>query len=38
MEKRKALEWIGSSLEDLRGIQVDVRRVFGQALDDAETG
>lgn len=38
MENRKALEWIGSSLEDLRGLPVDVRRVFGQALDDAEKG
>ncbi len=38
MENRKALEWIGSSLEDLRGLPGDVRRVFGQALDDAEKG
>jgi len=38
MDNRKALEWIGSSLEDLRGLPVDVRRVFGQALDDAEKG
>lgn len=38
METRKALEWIGSSKEDLRSLPVDVRRVFGQAIDDAEWG
>jgi len=35
---RKALQWIGSSLDDLRGFPIDVRRVFGQAIDDAEHG
>lgn len=38
MESRKALEWVASSLEDLRSLPTDVRRVFGQALDDAERG
>ena len=38
MSTRKALEWIGSSLDDLREFPADVRRVIGQALDDAELG
>lgn len=35
---RRALEWVGSSLDDLRCFPADVRRVFGQAIDDAEHG
>lgn len=38
METRKTLVWIGSSKEDLRSLPLDVRRVFGQAIDDAEWG
>lgn len=38
METRKTLVWIGSSKQDLRSLPVDVRRVFGQAIDDAEWG
>ena len=38
MEIRKAVEWIGSSLDELRSFPADVRRVVGQALDDAEKG
>lgn len=41
--KRKAsqlrsVEWIGSSLDDLRRFPKPVRFVFGQALFDAQTG
>lgn len=38
MVTRKTLVWIGSSKEDLRSLPTDVRRVFGQAIDDAEWG
>jgi phage-related protein len=38
MEARKPVEWIGSSMDDLRAFPADVRRVVGQALDDAELG
>lgn len=38
MTTRKPLLWIGSSKEDLRSLPADVRRVFGQAIDDAEWG
>lgn len=35
---RKPLLWIGSSLKDIRKLPKSVRNVFGQALDDAQTG
>src|SRR5258706_15745513 len=35
---RKPLFWIGSSLDDLRGFPVDVRRVMGFALHFAQVG
>ena len=35
---RKSLLWIGSSLKDIRKLPKSVRNVFGQALDDAQTG
>jgi phage-related protein len=38
MVARRALEWVGSSLDDLRRFPAEVRRVFGQAIDDAEHG
>ena len=38
MDSRKAVKWMGSSLDDLRSFPADVRRVVGQALDDAEKG
>lgn len=34
----KPLYWVGSSLRDLRGFPRTVRRVMGQALDDAQHG
>ncbi len=34
----KALYWIGSSLRDVRAFPKAVRRVLGQALDDAQHG
>ena len=34
----KAIVWIASSLDDLRQVPVESRRVFGQALDDAQLG
>jgi phage-related protein len=34
----KLLYWVGSSLRDLRGFPRLVRRVMGQALDDAQHG
>jgi phage-related protein len=34
----RAVEWIGSSLKDIRALPVDVRREFGQALFEAELG
>ncbi len=34
----KPLYWVGSSLRDLRGFPRAVRRVMGQALDDAQHG
>ena len=34
----KALYWIGSSLRDVRAFPKAVRRVMGQALDDAQHG
>jgi|SRR5437773_8079586 len=36
--RRKPLFWIGSSLDDLRGFPVDVRRVMGFALHFAQSG
>ena len=38
MAVRKPVEWIGSSRDDLREFPQDVRRVMGQALDDAQLG
>lgn len=35
---RKRLKWIGSSLSDLKDFPAPVRRVMGQALDDAQVG
>jgi phage-related protein len=37
-EQRKPLLWIGSSLKDIRKLPKNVKNVFGQALDDAQTG
>jgi phage-related protein len=38
MGGQRELHWIGSSLDDLRDFPQSVRRVMGQALDDAEHG
>ena len=38
MQNRKVVEWVGSSLVELRSFPADVRRVVGQALDDAQKG
>jgi phage-related protein len=38
MNVRKLVEWIGSSRDDLREFPPEVRRVMGQALDDAQWG
>jgi phage-related protein len=38
MRARKPVEWIGSSRDDLREFPQDVRRVMGQAIDDAQHG
>ncbi len=38
MAARKPVEWIGSSRGDLRRFPPDVRRVMGQAIDDAQWG
>ncbi len=38
MSARRELYWIASSLDDLRSFPQQVRRVMGQALDDAEHG
>jgi phage-related protein len=38
MSIRKPVEWIGSARSDLRKFPQDVRRVMGQALDDAQLG
>ncbi|MGR7997187.1 type II toxin-antitoxin system RelE/ParE family toxin [Xanthobacter sp. ZOL 2024] len=38
MSALKAVEWIGSSLADLRTFPEDVRRGFGQALFEAQQG
>jgi phage-related protein len=38
MSTRKPVEWIGSSRDDLREFPQDVRRVMGQAIDDAQLG
>ena len=35
---RKPVEWVGSSRDDVREFPRDVRRVIGQAIDDAQTG
>lgn len=34
----KVLEWVGSSLKDMRALPDDVKSVFGQALLDAQYG
>jgi phage-related protein len=38
MPVRKPVEWIGSSRDDLREFPQEVRRVMGQAIDDAQCG
>jgi phage-related protein len=38
MPQRKPVEWIGSSRGDLRKFPPEVRRVMGQAIDDAQWG
>ena len=38
MSLRKTVEWIGSSKDDLREFPHEVRRVTGQAINDAELG
>jgi phage-related protein len=38
MNTPKPVEWIASSRDDLREFPKDVRRVMGQAIDDAENG
>jgi phage-related protein len=38
MSARKPVEWIGSSRSDLRNFPPEVRRVMGQAIDDAQLG
>jgi phage-related protein len=38
MAARKPVEWIGSSRSDLRRFPPEVRRVMGQAIDDAQIG
>ncbi|CDZ63629.1 hypothetical protein [Neorhizobium galegae] len=38
MKKPKPVEWIGSSLDDLREFPEDVRRVMGFAINDAQNG
>jgi phage-related protein len=38
MKKLKPVEWIGSSLDDLRDFPEDVRRVMGFAINDAQNG
>jgi phage-related protein len=38
MTARKPVEWIGSSQRDLRSFPKEVRRVMGQAVDDAQLG
>lgn len=34
----KPIEWVGSTLDDLRSFPADVRREFGQALYEAQIG
>jgi phage-related protein len=34
----KPVFWVGSSRDDLRSFPPDVRRIMGQALDDAQRG
>jgi phage-related protein len=38
MDAPKPVEWIASSRDDLREFPKDVRRLMGQAIDDAEHG
>ena len=35
---QKPTEWVGSSLRDLKTFPVDVRRVMGMAINDAQNG
>ena len=37
-DSAKPIEWVGSSLDDLRGFPPEVRRDFGQALFEAQLG
>ncbi len=34
----KPVDWIGSSLDDLKQFPKDVRRTMGQAIDNAQRG
>ncbi len=38
MSVREPVEWIGSARSDLRKFPPEVRRVMGQAIDDAQLG
>jgi phage-related protein len=38
MDAPKPVEWVASSRDDLREFPKDVRRVMGQAIDDAQHG
>src|ERR1700676_1090242 len=38
MDTPKPVEWVASSRDDLREFPKDVRRVMGQAIDDAQHG
>jgi phage-related protein len=38
MDTPKPVEWVASSKDDLREFPKDVRRVMGQAIDDAQHG
>ena len=38
MSALEPVEWIGSSRDDLRAFPREVRRVMGQAIDDAQYG
>jgi phage-related protein len=38
MRHQKSVVWIASSKSDLRDFPVDVRRVFGVAINDAQNG
>ena len=38
IDKKKSLEWVGSSHKDLMALSADVRRFFGYALSLAQAG